>query len=152
MKRKYIDIIFMGILLCVLFSLPALAKSLDTITKSSIKKSAESPTFLTGDYHVSKKSVFDELPAMNQSEKNTIAREYHSNYDELVEAMLTLSGQGHFTRDVILDIHKHISDFEVNSTTEIPYTDKDLLEYLYDNNIITHAQYEQILDILDDND
>lgn len=150
MKRKYIDIIFMAILLCVLFSLPTLAKTLDKINKTSIKTQEESPTFLEEDSPKSKRTTFDDFSNMKQSEKNTLAREYHTNYDNLVEAMLTLRSQGYLTRDEILNIHKHIGDYEVNSTSEMPYSDKDLLEYLYDNNIITHSQYEQILDILDD--
>ena len=153
MKNMYIDALFMGILLCILISLSFLGPTLIAkAAKNSSTNSSESPAFMEADEASTKKSIFDEFPSMTQEEKNVIARESHEKYGDLVDAMLTLRGKGFFTNDEILKIHKFIGDSEVNSTTEIPYTDKDLLEYLYDNNMITKAQYNEILNLMDEKD
>lgn len=152
MKNKYIDAMFMGILLCILMSLSLLGPSLVAKMSTTEKTSSESPAFMEADEASTKKSHFDELNTMTQHERNMIAREFHSKYDGLVDAMLTLRGKGFFTNDEVSKIHEFIGEFEVNNTTEIPYSDKDLLEYLYDNNIITKAQYDQILDLMDEED
>lgn len=153
MKKKYIDMIFMGILLCILLSLPTLSNYLmDTIINASTKAPMESPAFIEESDTRTRKSLSHELSTMTQHERNMVAREFHSNYEKLVEAMLTLRGQGYFTGEEISNIHEYIEKFNVTSTSEMPYTDKDLLEYLYDNNIITKAQYRQIMDLLDEDD
>lgn len=152
MKNKYIDAIFMVVLLCILTSLSFLGPSLVNKMSSTEKTSFESPTFMEADEASTKKSLFEELDTMTQQEKNMIAREAHSKYPHLVDAMLNLRRKGFLTYEDIMSIHTAIDDYEVDQTTEVPYTDKDLLDYLYDNNIITKAQLEQILDFMDEED
>lgn len=144
MKNKYIDVIFMGILLTILFSLSFIGPQLiANMSTNSTKASSKLATFMNID--TNSKTIIEK-------DKKTLARESHEKYENLVDAMLTLRGKGFFTNDEILEIHKFLEDSEVNSTAELPYTDKDLLEYLYDNNMITKGQYEEILELMEDKD
>lgn len=152
MKNKYIDAVFMGILLCILISLSFLGPSLVSKMSTTEKNTFESPAFMESDETSTKKSLFEEFDTMTKQEKNTVARESHAKYPILVDALLNLRSKGFLTYDDIISIHTAIGEYEVNKTTEVPYTDKDLLDYLYDNNIITKAQFEQIQDLMDEAD
>lgn len=149
MKNKYIDAIFLGILLFILISLSFVGPSLVAKMSTAEKNSFESPAFIEADESSTKISFFEKFDSMTQAEKNILARESHEKFTSLVDAMLNLRSKGFLSYDDILEIHESISDYQENIATEVPYSDKDLLEYLYDNNIITKAQFEQILNLID---
>lgn len=152
MKNKYIDAIFMGILLCILLSLSFLGPALVSKMSTTKTSPSDSPAFMEADEISAKKPSLDDFNAMSLQERNMLAREFHEKYPGLVDVMLDLRSKGFLTYDDVLRIHKSIENFESNKPTEVPYTDKDLLEYLYDNSIITKAQLEQILDLIDEDD
>lgn len=149
MKNKYIDSIFFGILLCLLISLSFLGPSLASKMVTTEKISLESTTFVEKHEVLNLTLNFEEADKMTQQEKNIIARESHEKFSKLVDAMLNLRSKGFLSYYDILRIHKSLENYQPNISTEVPYSDKDLLEYLYDNSIITKAQYDQILDIID---
>lgn len=150
MKNKYIDAIFMGILICILFSLSFIGPSLVTKKKTVDAVPSNSPAFMDTTKDSNYISCYDVLKTLTIQERNNLAREAHSQYTDLVDAIMELRSKGFLTYDDIVRIHNSIMEYGANIPTEVPYTDKDFLEYLYDNNIITKAQYEQIYQIIDE--
>lgn len=154
MKNKFVDAISMGVLIFTLLSLPLLAKAgFSMMFKASSNDLANpAPAFIDDTEKILKTPSKNEEKNISPKEKSALAKEYHENYENLIEAMLTLKDRGHLTSEEISNIHNHIDEFDIASSMEFPYSDKDLLEYLYDNQIITKAQYRQIIELLDEDD
>lgn len=93
--------------------------------------------------------IFD-IPTLSQSEKNNIARKFHGTFPKLVEVMLELRRQNVLSSEDLKNIHRCLSDFALDSSLELPHNDKDLIDYLYDNNLINEVEYKKILELLED--
>lgn len=149
MKNKYIDTIFIGILLCILLSLAFIGPNVVAKGFNTKRITFEVPTFSKMNKTSTISLKPDNYDKMTQHEKNIIAREAHEKFPNLVDALLSLRSKGFLNYDDISRIHQSLENYQPNITTEVPYSDKDLLEYLYDNNLITKAQFEQILNLID---
>ena len=100
--------------------------------------------------HPSNDSSILNIPTLSVKEKKLLTTIYENHYPKLVDAMLQLRNEGVISNDDIINIHKFISDLAINSSVELPHNDKDLIDYLYDNNIINDSQYERLLKLTDE--
>lgn len=75
---------------------------------------------------------------------------FQENYPEFIEVMLRLRKEGYLSNEDLINIDRYITQANTDLSIEVPYTDKDLVDFLYDNNIISESQYNRILELMED--
>lgn len=153
MDTRYVKLLFVLLLFLTLLNIPFSEKGKITLTPDTVQ------SFIENDETEGAKDAIKTYPkdtfifdmaALSVKEKNSYAKQFHSEYESVVRAMLELRRQGVISKEELLAVHKHMSNFAIDTTLEIPHSDKDLVDYLYDNNLITESQYEKLLDLLED--
>lgn len=154
MDTRYVKLLFVLLLFLTLLNLPFPKESPNIVSTDSVQsffENNESKNINKEELTTYPKGTFIfDMPTLSRQEKNTFARQFHNEYTKVVKAMLELRRQGGITGEEMLAVHRHLSDFAVDSTLEIPHGDKDLVDYLYDNNLINESQYKKLLDIMED--
>lgn len=153
MDTKYVKLLFVLLLFLTLLNMPFSEESKTTLSPDSVQSfldndETEGATDAIKTYP--RDTFIFDMPALSVKEKNSYAKNFHNEYERVVRAILELRRQGIISKDELLAVHKHISNFAIDTNLEIPHSDKDLVDYLYDNNLITESQYEKLLDILED--
>lgn len=73
-------------------------------------------------------------------------RACHESFRALVDAMMKLKKDGVYTVSDIEKIHKFYESLVSNNT--VPSNDLELLNLIYNNNLISKTQYEQTLALI----
>lgn len=153
MDTKYVKLLFVLLLFLTLLTIPFSEETKTTLSPDTVESFFENEEIQGAKNAIKtypKDTFIFDMPTLSVKDKNSYAKDFHNEFEGVVKAMLELRRQGIISKDELLAVHKHISNFAIGANLEIPHSDKDLVDYLYDNNLITESQYEKLLDLLDD--
>ncbi len=120
----------------LLFGLIAMAIGINVVSIPS-QALAESPLLNDG-YRV------------NAPMNNNDLTEYYEKYKKLRGVLIHLKREGIISDSDISKIYKHYEELKKDTTKALPDNDKELLENLYENKIITGVQYQRIIGMIDE--
>ncbi|MEG1256999.1 hypothetical protein [Clostridium sp.] len=91
--------------------------------------------------------IFD-MPTINMTEKNKDSRQCHENYPKLISAMMMLIKQNVISKADLDKVHTYYQELQAKDPNALPTTDIGLLDALLKANIVTKAQYDQLVPML----